>query len=110
MNALDFSTHEAKAEALLKAVSHPTRLAVLCALRDREHSVNELLDELQLGQSTLSQQLARLRLDRLVLARREGQRVFYSLADQRISKLLAALHECVCVNADETAQENRRLK
>ena len=62
-----------KASDLLKALSHETRLLILCLLSEGEKSVSELEDILDMPQATVSQQLARLRFDRLVTARRDGR-------------------------------------
>lgn len=104
MNSTKLTDKAIEAEAFLKAVGHRDRLTILCALREAGRSVNDLAEELGLGQATLSQHLARLRLDQLVQTRREGQRIVYSLADPRVETLIGALYECFC--ADQCAPEN----
>jgi ArsR family transcriptional regulator len=81
-----------KAE-FFKALSHPLRIAILNALRDGEIGVNELSSQLKVEQSTLSQQLALLRSRNLVVGRKEGQNVFYSVRDPKIFKLLDVARE-----------------
>ena len=76
---------------LLKAMGNERRLAVLCHLCEREHSVNELCRLVGLSQSALSQHLAKLRRDRLVKTRRSAQTVFYSVASPEVVPLLRAL-------------------
>jgi ArsR family transcriptional regulator len=71
-----------------KALSHPLRVRVLDALRQGEISVNELSARLGVEQTTLSQQLAVLRKSSIVVGRKEGQNVFYSVRDTEIIRLL----------------------
>ena len=79
------------ATSLLKAMANKHRLLILTKLADREYSVKELEHVTGLGQSALSQHLARLRRDRLVATRKSAQTVFYQLADHKIRKVLETL-------------------
>jgi len=76
-----------KAE-FFKALSHPLRIAIIDALRTGEIGVNELSTRLKAEQSTLSQQLAILRSRNIVVGRKDGQNVFYSVRDPAIFRLL----------------------
>ncbi len=80
----------------LKALAHENRLILLCLLAERERSVSELEAALNLRQPTVSQQLARLRLEGLVTTRREGKTVRYSLADERTRRFVHLLYETFC--------------
>ena len=80
----------------LKALSHESRLLILCALSEGERSVGELEELLGQRQATVSQQLARLRLDGLVTSRREGQMIFYSLGSDEVRAVLGTLYEVFC--------------
>ena len=71
-----------------KALSHPLRVKVLDTLRVGEVGVNELSAKLKVEQTTLSQQLAVLRKSAIVVGRKEGQNVFYSVRDPEIFRLL----------------------
>ena len=71
-----------------KALSHPLRVKVLDTLRSGEVGVNELSARLKVEQTTLSQQLAVLRKSNIVVGRKEGQNVFYSVRDPEIFRLL----------------------
>lgn len=84
------------ASEFLKALAHESRLLILCLLIDGEKTVGELEELLDQRQSTVSQQLARLRLDGLVSARREGTTIFYTLADERVQVVLDALYKAFC--------------
>lgn len=84
------------AATYLKALSHEGRLMILCHLTDGEKSVTELEALLASRQSAISQQLARLRLEGLVTARREGKVIYYALGDPRTRAMLAALSDIFC--------------
>lgn len=85
-----------EASDFLKAVSHENRLLLLCLLAERERSVTELENILSLRQPTVSQQLARLRLDDLVTTRRDGKTVYYSLADDDVRRLIGVIYDIFC--------------
>lgn len=80
-----------QAASLLKALGHDGRLTILCHLQSGPKSVTELERLLSARQAIVSQQLARLRHEGLVVARREGQAIFYSLQDARVSLLIGVL-------------------
>ena len=71
-----------------KALSEPTRIRILHLLSERECSVNEIAEELQLLQSTVSHQLRFLKNLRLVKYRRERTTLFYSHDDDHVMNLL----------------------
>lgn len=71
-----------------KALSDPTRIRILNLLCTAEHSVNELAERLDLGQSTVSHQLRFLKQLRLVKYRRAGTTLYYSKDDDHIMNLL----------------------
>jgi DNA-binding transcriptional ArsR family regulator len=79
--------HRYKAE-FFKALAHPTRLALLDALRQGEKSVSELQEELGVEQSSLSRQLAFLRERGFLEARRQGASVYYRVADPEVYAFL----------------------
>jgi DNA-binding transcriptional ArsR family regulator len=71
-----------------KALAHPLRIRILDELRNGEVGVNELCVRLDVEQSTLSQQLAVLRNRNIVVGRKDGQSVLYSVPDPEIFNLL----------------------
>lgn len=81
-----------KAE-FFKALAHPLRIRIIDALRGGEVGVNELSTRLGVEQSTLSQQLAILRSRNLVVGRKNGSNVFYSVRDPGIFRLLDVARE-----------------
>ena len=85
-----------KASRLLKSMSHPSRLMVLCHLSSGEKSVGELASLLDIPQSPLSQHLARMRKEHLVKTRREAQTIYYSVASGEAARIVALMHELYC--------------
>ncbi len=83
----------AQIAALLKAVAHPARLQILAALRQGEACVCHLEMVLGYRQAYISQQLMRLREAGLVVDRREGMYVFYTLANDAIARMLDVAQE-----------------
>lgn len=88
-----------RAACLLKALSNERRLAIACALYRGEKSVRSLGEIVGLGQSALSQHLARLREEGLVTTRRDAQSVYYSLANENVHRVLHTLHDIFCPHA-----------
>ena len=76
-----------KAE-FFKTLGHPARIRILELLSEQEHSVGELMPKLGLESSHLSQQLAVLRRTGMVVARKQGNNVIYSIASKDMSELL----------------------
>jgi len=80
--------YQAKAE-LFKTLGHPARIRVLELLSQREYAVGEMLPEVGVEATSLSQQLAVLRRAGLVSFRKEGSTVYYSLTSPEVAELLA---------------------
>lgn len=92
-----FRRHAAEAVDLLKALASEPRLLVLCYLAEAgEMSAGDLTAQVGLGQSALSQHLARLREQGLVATRKEAQTVFYRVCDPKAEQLLVLLHDLFC--------------
>jgi DNA-binding transcriptional ArsR family regulator len=94
----DMVENARQASDFLKVLSQETRLLILCLLSEGEKSVGELEEFLGQRQSTVSQQLARLRFEGLVATRREGKLIYYSLASEEVSTILAAVYKIFCKN------------
>ena len=84
------------ASGFLKTLANEGRLMILCALVDGEKSVGELEQLIQVKQAAVSQQLARLRAEGLVSARRDGRLVWYSLLDPKAKQMISLLHDMFC--------------
>jgi DNA-binding transcriptional ArsR family regulator len=89
--------HARAASGFLKALAHEARLMILCDLLRGEKSVGELEALLSRRQSTVSQQLARLRLEGLVSARRDGKTIYYSIASNKARAIIGTLYASFCV-------------
>ena len=96
---LDEMAENAKqATALLKALSHEGRLMILCYLASGEKSVTALEDLLSLRQPAVSQQLARLRADKIIAPRRDGKTIYYSISDERAKRMMEVVYEMFCAD------------
>ena len=84
------------AAAFLKALSHEGRMMILCHLSTGEKSVTDLEALLSARQAAVSQQLARLRMEGLVIPRRAGKTMYYRLADDRPRRVMALIYEMFC--------------
>lgn len=82
-----------KASRSLRAMSHPLRLKILCALSEAERSVQDIVDHVGTTQSNISQHLAILRDKDIVFSRKEANRVFYRLSDRRTINLINLTRE-----------------
>lgn len=91
-----FMDNATRASNFLKTVSHEGRLMILCHLVTGEKSVTELEALLSARQAAVSQQLSRLRLEGLVIPRREGKAIYYRLADDRPKRILELVYELFC--------------
>lgn len=85
-----------RASNFLKAISHEGRLMILCHLVSGEKSVTELEELISARQAAVSQQLSRLRLEGLVIPRREGKTIYYRLADHRPRRMLELVYDLFC--------------
>ncbi len=93
----DFERKAAEAAALLKLLANENRLLILCRLvMEGELSVGDLVEEIGLSQSALSQHLAKMREEGLLATRREAQAVYYRIADPNAARLLAVLKSIYC--------------
>lgn len=94
---LDAMSEKAKlATAMMKALSHEGRLMILCYLAHGEKSVTELEEILSLRQPAVSQQLARLRAEGIIEARRDGKAIYYSIQDARAQKMMETVYDLYC--------------
>lgn len=82
--------------ALMKVLSNPDRLLLLCQLTEGEKNVGELQDSVGILQPTLSQQLAVLREAELVETRRDGKNIYYRVASPQVLAVLQVLYAQYC--------------
>jgi ArsR family transcriptional regulator, virulence genes transcriptional regulator len=103
----DLSAAADEASEFLKSLASPVRLRILCTIADREASVGELAELLGVRQSVASQHLALLRKDGLVTTRRDGQTIWYALADQRVVRIIEVLQATFCPQPEEAVASGR---
>lgn len=95
---------------LMKALGNPKRLLLLCQLIEGEKSVSELAQLAGMREPAVSQQLALLRKDGIVAARRDGQNVHYDLVRGDVRKLIAFLYQTYCQAPGAKARPKTRRK
>lgn len=86
----------------LKAHAHEGRLMILCYLAGGEKSVTELERLLSMRQPAVSQQLTRLRADRIITSRREAQTIYYSIREERSRQLMEFVYDMFCAPRDDS--------
>jgi ArsR family transcriptional regulator len=84
------------AVAALKVLGNEDRLLLLCQLSQGQMCVSDLEEALDIRQPTLSQQLGVLRNEGVVATRRDGKRIFYSVADAKVMRVLEVLYQLYC--------------
>lgn len=94
----------------LKALAHPTRLAILETLRDGEKCVCKILPELGLGQSNVSQHLAKMRERGILEFRKEGNGVYYGVRDRRIYDVLEMIKGIIVREMEKTSTFVEEIK
>ncbi|MBT8428579.1 MAG: metalloregulator ArsR/SmtB family transcription factor [Gammaproteobacteria bacterium] len=87
-----------RASRSIKAMSHPLRLKILCTLGDNEVSVQDIVDQVGTSQSNISQHLAILRDKGILTSRKDANRVFYRVGDNRTLKLICMMREVFCTH------------
>jgi len=90
-----------EATTVMRTLANEDRLLLLCQLSQGEMSVSELEEALEIRQPTLSQQLGVLRTENLVQTRRDGKRIYYSVADPKALSILGMLYELYCPKVGE---------
>ena len=108
MNSVSVPIEEMQAGAsqacrLLKVLSNPDRLLILCQLSQGEHRVGELEELLGIVQPTLSQQLTVLREEALVSTRRDGKHIYYLLDSPRALAVMQVLYAQFCGTPRKTS-------
>ncbi len=85
-----------RASRSLKAMSHPLRLKILCTLGDKEVSVQEIVESVGTSQSNISQHLAILRDKGILASRKDANRVYYRVGDNRTLRLIGMMQQVFC--------------
>jgi DNA-binding transcriptional ArsR family regulator len=85
-----------RAARCLKAMSHPLRLKILCVLGTESISVQEIVERVGTSQSNISQHLAILREKNILESKKEANRVYYYIDDDRILQLIKMMRDVFC--------------
>lgn len=80
----------------LKAMGHPLRWRILCALGDREITVGELAKQIGTTQSNMSQHLDQLRSKRILVSRKEANRMYYRVRNEALLELIGSMRSVLC--------------
>ena len=98
-----------KAE-VFQALAHPTRIAIVEMLRNGELPAGRLIDELDLEQANASQHFAVLRSKQIVISRKEGNQMFYSLRDPALIEVLDILKRYFHSQLSQTASMLKEIR
>jgi ArsR family transcriptional regulator len=95
-NLIDHQEQIDQAARAIKAMAHPLRLKILCVLGNDEVSVQDIVEAVGTSQSNISQHLAILREKGVLKTRKDANRVFYRVGDQRTLQLIGMMREVFC--------------
>ena len=93
---IDKHEHIETAARALKAIAHPLRLKILCVLGGGEECVQDIVEAVGTSQSNISQHLAILRDKGVLQTRKDANRVYYSVCDERTLQLIVLMREVFC--------------
>lgn len=96
INLIDKEEHIEMAARALKAIAHPLRLKILCVLGENEICVQDIVEAVGTSQSNISQHLAILRDKGVLQTRKDANRVYYRVGDQRTLQLIVLMREVFC--------------
>ena len=85
-----------EAAEAMQAMAHPLRLKILCLVGNQELSVLEIVEAVGTSQSNVSQHLAILRGHRILLSRRDGNKIFYRIEDPRVLEMISLTKRIFC--------------
>jgi ArsR family transcriptional regulator len=95
-NLIDKQEDIELAARALKSIAHPLRLKILCVIGGQEACVQEIVAAVGTSQSNISQHLAILREKDVLLTRKDANRVYYRVGDQRTLQLVGMMREVFC--------------
>ncbi|MCX7097895.1 MAG: metalloregulator ArsR/SmtB family transcription factor [Methylococcales bacterium] len=85
-----------RAARCLKAMSHPLRLKILCVLGNNKVSVQDIVEQVGTSQSNISQHLSILREKNILGSKKEANRVYYYIDDERMLQLIKMMRDVFC--------------
>lgn len=92
----DIFENSKKAADFVKILSNQSRLIVLCSLIEKPMCVNDLVKITEISQSALSQHLAKMSQENMVVGQKRGNQIFYSVSDKNVKKIINVLHDIFC--------------
>jgi DNA-binding transcriptional ArsR family regulator len=92
-----------------KVLAHPTRIHIIEILRSGEFSVGAIVEQVKVEPANLSQHLSILRQSRLVVTRKEGNQVLYSLSDPLLAEVLNAMRKYFQNHFDDSIEMLKRV-
>ena len=95
---------------IFQGLAHPTRIAIVEALGEGEIPAGKLIGKLKLEQANASQHLSVLRARQVVVSRKEGNQVYYSLRDPVLKQVLSLLREYFFSQLSESATLLKEIK
>lgn len=101
LSPVEMATRAGEVSSLLKTLSHPARLMIVCTLVEGDYSVGELEEKVDVHQPHLSQHLTVLRGSGIVETRREGKQIFYHLTEEKAAQLVGALYDIFCMKENK---------
>lgn len=82
--------------SLLKSISHPTRLKILCLLQEKELTVGEIRNEIETTNANISQHLSILRNQGVIDFRKDANFIYNRIADERITEMMKTMRTLFC--------------
>jgi len=86
--------------ALLKSISHPYRLKIVCLLQDREMTVGEISQTINTTDANISQHLSILRLQGITGTRKQSNYIYNRIVDDRFIKLIETMQDLFCATEE----------
>ena len=99
---------EKKYSKYFKAFGDPSRLKIISILSAKEMTVNEIVDQMNLSQPTVSRHLAILREAEVVIDRRDGQKVYYSLNKNTVQTCCTGFCDCLAIPVPRTKKIKKK--
>jgi ArsR family transcriptional regulator, virulence genes transcriptional regulator len=96
MNITDLANSSDRASEFLKSLANAQRLRILCLIMEGEQPVGKIAEAIGANQSSVSQNLALMRREGLVVPRRSGQTIYYRLADKKLIRMFRLLNDMFC--------------
>ena len=95
MSSIQYSEIE-NLSSLLKSISHPIRLKILCLLQEKEMTVGEIRNEVKTTNANISQHLSILRNQGVIDFRKDSNFIYNRIADERITELMKTMRNLFC--------------